>query len=127
MIKKITILIFILIGVLFAFKLGITVPCPFHAITGFYCPGCGITRCIISLLHFDFYRAFRYNPLVFILLPFISAYILYKLYIWLFEKEDKVTKKLVGYPMYILIIILLIYGILRNTSLFSWLAPTIIP
>lgn len=127
MIKKITILIFILIGILFIFKLGIKIPCPFHTITGFYCPGCGITRCIISLLHFDFYRAFRYNPLVFILLPFIGLYILYKLYIWIFEKEDKVTEKLVGYPMYILIIILLIYGILRNTSLFSWLAPTIIP
>ena len=29
------------------------VPCPFHAITGLWCPGCGMTRALHHLLHGD--------------------------------------------------------------------------
>ena len=104
--------------------MGIYIPCPIHMITKLYCPGCGITRCIISILNFDFYQAFRYNPLIFILLPFLFSYAVYKLYIWILDKEDKITNKLKGWPMYFVIIILISYGILRNISYFSWLAPT---
>lgn len=35
--------------------------CAFHYTTGLYCPGCGMGRCIISMVHGDFYQAFRYN------------------------------------------------------------------
>ena len=27
--------------------------CPFHAVTGLYCPGCGMTRCLHAVLHLD--------------------------------------------------------------------------
>lgn len=126
MFKKISILLIVLIFIILICILGIKIPCPFYMLTGLYCPGCGVTRCILSILKLDFYAAFRYNPLVFILLPFIFIYVVYKIYIWLFNKKDKLTYKLEGYPIYILLIILIIYGILRNTSLFSWLAPTVI-
>lgn len=39
-------------------------PCLFHQITGYYCPGCGITRAIIALLHGDFAASFWYHPVV---------------------------------------------------------------
>jgi len=126
MLKKISVLLSVLIFIILILVIGIKIPCPFYILTGLHCPGCGITRCILSILKLDFYAAFRYNPLVFILLPFIFVYVIYKIYTWLFNKKDKLTYKLEGYPVYILVIILIIYGILRNTSLFSWLAPTVI-
>ncbi len=39
-------------------------PCLFRALTGFYCPGCGMTRALHALLHLDIATAFRMNPLV---------------------------------------------------------------
>ena len=37
--------------------------CPFRALTGLPCPGCGMTRAWISLLHGDLSAAFRFHPL----------------------------------------------------------------
>lgn len=41
--------------------------CLLKLVIGYPCPGCGMTRATISLLQFDFVRAFAYNPLVFFL------------------------------------------------------------
>jgi hypothetical protein len=46
-------------------------PCPFHALTGWWCPGCGMTRATHHLLHGDFVGALRYNAL----LPFVLTLI----------------------------------------------------
>ncbi len=35
------------------------------------CPSCGSTRCIISLVHGDFFSAFLYNPFLFILIIYL--------------------------------------------------------
>lgn len=37
-------------------------PCIFHAITGFYCPGCGGTRAFSYLLQGQLPKAFFYHP-----------------------------------------------------------------
>lgn len=39
-------------------------PCPFHTITGLYCPGCGGTRAVCALLRGDIFRSLRFHPLV---------------------------------------------------------------
>lgn len=49
--------------------------CPFRFFFGVSCPGCGMTRALISLFKFDLVSAFYFHPLVFIM-PFISAYII---------------------------------------------------
>lgn len=36
--------------------------CPIYKTTGIYCPGCGLTRSCVRLIHFDFYRSFRNHP-----------------------------------------------------------------
>ncbi len=46
-------------------------PCPFHKLTGFYCPGCGSLRAINRLLHGRFLEALGLNPLMIITLPFL--------------------------------------------------------
>lgn len=46
--------------------------CMFNVITGLDCPGCGALRATHRLLHGDVAGAFRFNPLLLILLPFIG-------------------------------------------------------
>ena len=116
--KLILLLISFLIIFLFLNKVfNFTIPCLFHEITNLYCPGCGITRMFLSLFKLDFYQAFRYNPLVFILLILSIVYFLVK-------KIGKLIFKLPNYIYYYLLFIVIIYGILRNIPLFSFLAPT---
>lgn len=96
--------------------------CPFHKITGLYCPGCGITRMFLSILTGDFYQAFRYNSLVFISLPImIFLYINNLLY-----PKKAIIKKIPSNIWYLTIAIFLIYGVLRNIPFFDFLAPTLL-
>ena len=52
------------------------VSCFFRHFFGIICPGCGMTRAVLSVFRLDFAAAFRYNPLVFAL-PYIGLYILF--------------------------------------------------
>lgn len=46
-------------------------PCPFHYITGLHCPGCGSARALHQLVQGNFLKAFDFNPLMIISLPFL--------------------------------------------------------
>ena len=46
--------------------------CPFYALTGLYCPGCGSLRALHQLLHFRLCSALALNPLTVISLPFLA-------------------------------------------------------
>lgn len=39
-------------------------PCLFHAMTGYYCPGCGGTRAVLALLRGAFLESFIEHPIV---------------------------------------------------------------
>ena len=73
-----------------------------------------------AILHLEFYQAFRYNPLVFILLILSIIYLIIKFIL----KKFNINIKIPEYIWYILLVIIIIYGILRNIPEFSWLAPT---
>jgi hypothetical protein len=45
--------------------------CPFHALTGLYCPGCGSTRMLYFLVHGQFASAWHENALTMLMLPVI--------------------------------------------------------
>jgi len=51
---------------------GIFPPCPFRALTGYLCPGCGSLRAIHQLLLGNFGKAFALNPFAVISLPFLA-------------------------------------------------------
>jgi len=53
-------------------------PCMFRAITGFYCPGCGLTRALHALVHLDIGRAFRMNPAVMTGLALVPGLVAWK-------------------------------------------------
>lgn len=120
--KFIALIILLILYLLLSNHFHIYIPCPIKEITGFYCPGCGITRMFYSILKLDIYAAFRYNPLVFLTLP-IGIY----LYIdYLVRKDKSLYKKIPEKLWYIIIVVFIIYGILRNIPSFDFLAPTAI-
>jgi len=45
--------------------------CPFRALTGLQCPGCGSTRACYQLIHLHPIAAFKLNPLMMLTLPFV--------------------------------------------------------
>ena len=60
---------FVLAG-LAALAIAFEVPvCPTATLFGVPCPGCGLTRATLALLHGDVRRAFAFHPLVFVLAP----------------------------------------------------------
>ena len=52
-------------------------PCPFFWLTGLYCPGCGSTRALHGLAHFDLAAAWSMNPMLVISLPLLLLLTLY--------------------------------------------------
>ena len=121
--KKIIIAIFLLLLLIIYLLLGnyfhLYIDCPIKKITGLYCPGCGITRMLLSILKLDFYQAFRYNPLVFISLPFFIFFLLESIT----TKKEPLYNKIPTKIWVIIIIIFVIYGILRNIPFFYFLSP----
>lgn len=114
---------FCVIYLIFGDMLGVYVPCIFRKITHLYCPGCGITRMLAAILTGDFYQALRYNPLICILLPLAIVYLVD----YLINQARGQKSLLVRTPNWVwilMIVVLVIYGIMRNLLWFEYLAPT---
>ncbi|HSL59630.1 MAG TPA: DUF2752 domain-containing protein [Acidimicrobiales bacterium] len=47
--------------------------CPFHAVTGLDCPGCGLVRGTVDLLSGDLAGALDRNPLIVVLVPMLTV------------------------------------------------------
>ncbi len=99
-------------------------PCPFYAVTGFYCPGCGTLRALHRFLHGDICGACRCNPLAIILLPI-------PLYDIVFRSAAAVVGRLVSQinvpskAGWAILIVTVLYWVLRNIPVypFKLLAP----
>ena len=76
---------------------------------------------VISMLHLDFYQAFRWNPLLFIFTILGMIYIPILLFIY---KKKKVWVLPSIYFWIIIVVILILYMILRNLDIFVYLIPT---
>ena len=50
--------------------------CPMYQITGWQCPLCGLQRAVHAFLHGDLLAAWRYNPALWLLLPYLSVWLL---------------------------------------------------
>ena len=73
-------------------KLLITI-CPAVLITGFPCPGCGMTRAFICLLHLDFAGAWQMHPFVYLFMIFVLWFGIRR-YIFGISDTEKVWKTL---------------------------------
>ena len=68
------------VALLYLFFHLVGIGCPIHFLTGVSCPGCGMTRAVISVLRLHFAEAYHYHPLVY-LLPFALGTFLFKKHI----------------------------------------------
>ena len=85
---------------------GIGIPCPIRAVTGYRCPGCGITHFAVNLLHGRVREAFEANQFVFILAPFGLIYGL-----WRAVRYIRVGSEVISIPETVVFAILLILAI----------------
>lgn len=91
---------------------GPIIPCIFNKITGLFCPGCGMTRAVHSMMHFEIGQALRYNFLIIIIPPFMG------IYLFLHYKSADKAAMIITYAM---LIITISYGVARNLSIFNYL------
>lgn len=101
---------------------GLRIPCMFNYVTGYYCPGCGVTRMCINLLQLNIYKAFRSNPAVFVLLPFLAAIFIRQFYCEIRYGTIQ-TKKWLRVTEIVIALLLIVFGILRNIPAFYYLKP----
>ena len=94
--KIVLYLLCIFLVLLFLYK------CPFEFLFGVTCPGCGMTRALISFVKLDFVSAFHYHPLFGLVL--IAATIWILKYLGIKLMSDK-TFRIIEYVLCTLFII----------------------
>jgi hypothetical protein len=99
--------------------------CPFFAITGLSCPGCGTLRCLHALLHGDLRAAAGFNVLTVLLLPVIvAAWVATGVAAW-GGRPSALSARLPRWVRPAIVVATVSFWILRNVPMapFSWLAP----
>ena len=105
-------------SVLFLFnpaETGVFPRCPFLMLTGYECPGCGSQRAIHALLHGDIIRAWDYNPLLVIAVPYIILGFIAELSFRRSRLMRTVRDRLYsGRAVWMVLTVIIIYWIGRN-------------
>ncbi|HEX8399196.1 MAG TPA: DUF2752 domain-containing protein [Pyrinomonadaceae bacterium] len=98
--------------------------CPFYALTGLSCPGCGATRGMHRLLNGDWLAALDYNALLVLFVPMIIYFVLNLVSVAARGRTLGIGK-LPPAGIWAFAIILLVFGVLRNLPFypFTILAP----
>ncbi|HET6841660.1 MAG TPA: DUF2752 domain-containing protein [Candidatus Angelobacter sp.] len=90
--------------------------CPFYALTGLQCPGCGGTRAMYQMLHLHFGQAFHLNAMVTVLGPFALAWFAYCY--WSVLRRDRLPEvRLSHRAVACMCMLALVYAVVRNTVL----------
>jgi hypothetical protein len=95
--------------------------CPFLALTGWYCPGCGALRAVHALAHGDLGTALARNPLVVVAVGYLAV-------TWVLWLERSVTgrsRRWLAPPwvLYSVFGAILLFWLLRNVPGWTWLSP----
>lgn len=109
------------IYIIFYSLTGIGIPCVFHAVTGLKCPGCGISRMFISLLHFDFVSAFHYNAALLVLSPVFLILAITIIVKYIKTGTQKLSR---GQSAVViaLIVLLILFAVLRNLPFVTFIS-----
>lgn len=95
-------------------------PCMFHALTGYYCPGCGGTRAVRALLHVQLLESFRHHPFV-LYAAAVSAWFMLSQTIERISKgRIRVGMHFREVYMWIALGIILVNFLIKNLALMIW-------
>lgn len=100
-------------------KSGFFPGCPFRALTGFTCPGCGGTRGLHCLLHGDVVGAFEFNPLLIVSLPFL-LYALVRYTVAALRGQPIKWNQLNAKYIWVLLAAILSFWVFRNTPFYPF-------
>lgn len=96
------------------------IPCLFYTITGYYCPGCGGTRAMITLLNGELLTSIRYHPVVFYAAA-VSGWFMVS------QTIERITKGRLRIGMHyrdiylwIALLIVIVNVIIKNAALIIW-------
>ena len=95
--------------------------CPFLALTGQACPGCGSLRAVHALAHGDLGTALGLNLLtVLAVVPLVVIWAR-----WLVRTRHGTSRRTVAPApvLWGLLFVVVAFGVLRNLPAFGWLAP----
>ncbi len=95
--------------------------CPFRALTGFTCPGCGTTRGLHQLLHGNLTAAFQLNPFLILALPFLLYALLNYTNAVLWGKPIR-RKNLPAKYIWALFGFVLFFWVFRNTPFYPFVS-----
>ena len=103
-------------------KGGVYLRCPLHAVTGLWCPGCGMTRAAYKLVHGDIAGSLGTNLFLPIAIVLVGALLLDS---WSRSRRSAggVLAKVPIGAWVSLVGAFVVFGVLRNFSAFAALAP----
>ena len=93
--------------------------CPLHFLTGYSCPGCGLTRGFHALFHGDLVTALMYNamlPVYFLIILYIG----YTFVMIVFRGRAMSNWAFSPKLVYVFLIASLVFAILRNIPLYPF-------
>jgi plasmid stability protein len=96
--------------------------CPFYAITGYYCPGCGSLRMVHALTHGHVAEAFGRNALTLMTLPFL-AYLWVRWALAARQGRPLQAKILRPWPIVAFAVVSVVFWVVRNLPAGHALAP----
>jgi hypothetical protein len=87
--------------------------CPFYAVTGWQCPGCGATRALYSLLHGNLTAAWAYNSLFVAVLPLLVFFFAVQFF-HVFRRGTWYLPSVRPGFLYGAIVVMMCFGVIRN-------------
>lgn len=101
-------------------KENLYISCTFKTVTGWDCPGCGGQRSVHHLLHFEFLKALKFNAFFVLLIPYLVFLIYYEIRRIYFNIPKPRNFFTSNKMIWIFLIGLLVFGILRNLPFFPF-------
>ena len=95
-------------------------PCLFNRLTGLYCPGCGGTRSVISLINGHPIASLKYNPIVIYGVAIYAWYMLSNTIELLSKHTIKIGMKYRDFYLWLGLGILLLFFFIRNFLLVAF-------